>query len=316
MERGNTMKRRRIIAALVAASMLFAACEKTEETQPAETTQAAHAQQEFRIVDPNETESEESGTAQTEAGPVELTLDNYFDTDPADTEFGQGDGAGIISLVDLNYIESSMDDVFEIDSPEDLASLVYFVNTYPLQREYENGEEHFYLHVNLNSDLDLSAYDWVSMGITEDEHAQSFAGIFLGNGHTISGLDPEVSLFEDIYFSTVCGLTLDSGTVTVNDSALLADVIYQSNFFDCHVLCEIAEGEDDDPEIRFNVYNTDQNNRFIDCSVDTVGSDGETIVDEFTVNGYGEGMSNTVLEFYSPALDGTYTYGADFFAAN
>lgn len=120
------MKKRSIIAMTLAAAMVLGACGKAEETQVTEQTAATTTQAQTMIITSNGDETEATGETEAAepAGPVELTLDNYFDTDPADTEWGQGEGADIIDMVDLDYLEASQNaELFEVDTIEQFASL-------------------------------------------------------------------------------------------------------------------------------------------------------------------------------------------------
>ncbi|MBR5385973.1 MAG: hypothetical protein IK142_00150 [Clostridiales bacterium] len=306
------MKKRSFIAVLLAAALMMSACGKeAEETEATEATTTTTVQGGLHIVGQEETE-ETGETEETEpAGPVELTLDNYFDTDPANTEWGQGDGADIIDMVDLDYIQASQEsEVFEVDTIEQFASLNYYVNTYPLEREYENLEDpHFFIYVNINNDFDVSGYNWPSLGHEADNHAYSFAGMYIQNGHTISGL--QTSLFGDIYGSAVCGIYIDAGTITGNSRNLIADAIDDVRFFDCHISATLEEG-DIDPETLF--YVTDINvNRYLDCTIDITMPDGEVSTTELQYHPYDTNANNSIMEFFDPDHDGVYEYGANFY---
>ena len=84
-------------------------------------------------------------------------------------------------MVDLDYIQASQEsEVFEVDTIEQFASLNYYVNTYPLEREYEHlADPHFFIYVNINNDFDVSGYNWPSLGHEADNHAYSFAGMYI-----------------------------------------------------------------------------------------------------------------------------------------
>ena len=308
------MKKRSIIAMTLAAAMVLGACGKTEETEVAEQTAATTTQAQTMIITSNGDETEAAGETEAAepAGPVELTLDNYFDTDPAETEWGQGEGADIIDMVDLDYLEASQNaELFEVDTIEQFASLNYYVNTYPLAREYESlSDDHFFINVNINSDFDLSDYDWPSMGYEANNHEHSFAGIYIANGHTVTGL--ENSLFGDIYGSAVCGICLDAGVITDDARCLIADNIEDVRFFDCHISAVLEEGELN-PEILFQIYSTDEVNRFLDCTIDVVWPDGETHSEQIQLNPYSTGANNAIMEFFDPDRDGVYEYGGNYF---
>ena len=306
------MKKRSFIAVLLAAALMMSACGKdAEETEATEATTTTTVQGGLHIVGQEETE-ETGETEETEpAGPVELTLDNYFDTDPANTEWGQNEGADIIDMVDLDYIQASQEsEVFEVDTIEQFASLNYYVNTYPLEREYEHlADPHFFIYVNINNDFDVSGYNWPSMGHEADNYAYSFAGMYIQNGHTISGL--QTSLFGDIYGSTVCGIYIDAGTITGNSRNLIADAIDDVRFFDCHISATLEEG-DIDPETLFHVTDIGVN-RYLDCTIDITMPDGEVSTTELQYHPYDTNANNSIMEFFDPDQDGVYEYGENFY---
>jgi hypothetical protein len=132
--------------------MLLGACGKPEET--ASTTVLTPA--ETAATEETEEETEEtSETTEEITGPVDLTIDNYFDIAPELSEWGMSDeAADIIPLVDMEYIRSSCEDVFYVEDVSDLASLTYFVNTYPLSRT--SDDDHFFIKVDLKADIDLT----------------------------------------------------------------------------------------------------------------------------------------------------------------
>lgn len=315
------MTRKSLSVTLLATTLLLGACGKKEisvsvaEPSPKQRTGVSEETKPEEVKEPEVTEAP---TEPEETGPVELTLDNYFETDPADSEWGRSDeAADIIGLVDLDYIRSAMEGTFEVDSVEDLASLTYYVNTYPLPRIVESGsgDKKFYCYVNINSDLDLSAYKWPTIGMKGKDHERAFAGMLIGNGHTISGIDPETGFFEDIFFSTVCGLTIDAGVVSEDVTGIFAEEIDDVRFFDCHLIDTLQEGDSNpNPYVQFQMYDTGQGNRYIDCSVEITWGEEEVWQEELNLNDdYPEGARNSILDFFDPEGDGTYTYEKDFF---
>lgn len=92
------------------------------------------------------------------------------------------DTGSIVDLVDHDYIEES-GYIFHVSTPEKLASAVYYVNTV-------NSEFPVYAEIYLDSDIDLTGYDWMPIGwVSKDNsHACNFVGVIDGQGHTIKGL--------------------------------------------------------------------------------------------------------------------------------
>ncbi len=79
-----------------------------------------------------------------------------------------------------------------IDSEEDLAWLITWVNGRTGMEGYDNLEPHDCegQTINLNADLDMSEYGWAPIGQTNPDGniRFPFKGTFEGNGHTITGL--------------------------------------------------------------------------------------------------------------------------------
>ena len=311
------MKKAKVLCAVVAGSMLFSACsdaKKTADTSAATTTTTAATTQETE-----ESSEEETTVTETEVtGPVEVTLDNYFDTDPSVTEWGMTEeAADIVSLVDMDYIESSYEDVFYVEDASDLASLTYFINTYPYSRM--DPDDHLFVKVDLMADIDLSGYRWAPMGIrVGDDHEQGFAGIFAGNGHTISGLtisnDNDFNgFFGDIYGSAVCGLYLEDASISGVFATMFTGYLEDVRFFDCSASGVLPDNVDIDTVYLFPSQDGPGTNRFISCRMSVTNADGALIEDDFTLNPFPEGMGNAMLELYDPDGDGVFEYGTDYF---
>lgn len=302
------MKRSKLISCLILASLITSSCGKTDETVMTSDTAAT-------VETTYENITEETQTTETF---VELTLDNYFDTAPEDTEWGSSEEASdIISLVEMDYIASSYEDIFYIDSAEDLASLTYFVNTYPISRI--DMDNKMFVKADLMSDIDLSGYNWAPLGIyTGSDHAHAFEGIFMGNGHSISNLtiDNDLSdnaFFGDIFGSAVCGLYLEGAEISGNGSKIMAAHIEDVRFIDCSGEGSLYECAEAETLTLFPTVTDPGNNRFIDCRINVTNSDGIIVEEEFTVNPFAEGTGNAMIDMFDPDGDGIYEYDSDYF---
>lgn len=309
------MKDLKLLCTLVAASMLLGACGKPEET--ASTTVLTPA--ETAATEETEEETEEtSETTEEITGPVDLTIDNYFDIAPELSEWGMSDeAADIIPLVDMEYIRSSCEDVFYVEDISDLASLTYFVNTYPLSRT--SDDDHFFIKVDLKADIDLTGYSWAPMGLPgTSDHDRAFAGIFIGNGHTITGLTidndrEDNGFFGDIYNATICGVYLEDISISGTGAGVFAGHIEDVRFFDCRATGTLTDSLDIESLWLFPMIDNEGNSRFISCSLSITNSEGYLTEEEFTENPYGEGASNEVLDMYDRDGDGIFEYGQDYF---
>lgn len=99
------------------------------------------------------------------------------------------DTGSILDLVDHDYIDKS-EAVFHVSTPEQLASVVYYVNTQVVDIPGWNSGNFAYAEIYLESDIDLTGYDWMPLGWTSEKGYDSlnFTGIIDGQGHTIKGL--------------------------------------------------------------------------------------------------------------------------------
>jgi len=79
-------------------------------------------------------------------------------------------------LADADYLdEYAATGYFPVATPEQLASVCYYINTQTVE----------FLLIELTADLDLSGKQWAPMGWGNDN---PYNAIFAGNGHTINGL--------------------------------------------------------------------------------------------------------------------------------
>ena len=304
------MKKTTLISVILASVVVLGACgdKKETKTEPTPTPVTSVS------VETEESEVEEVVEVVEYNG--ELTVDNYFDVNPADTEWGKLEEAkDLIDLVDLDYIKESKDDVFKIDSVEDFASLTYFINTYPAPR---TGDEKIFVKVDLLCDLDINGANWAPLGTYTDDRSRAFAGIFAGNGHIIKNIyidsdDDQIGFFGDIVGSTVCGLRLEEAYVYGKNSGMIAGHVDDTRFFDCHVQGYLSDSSDIEAVFLFPSAVDPGNNRFICCSMDITNGDGFNYKEEINENLYPENQGNAFIDLYDPDGDGVYEYGADYF---
>lgn len=239
----------------------------------------------------------------------DISEENYFAMDPHDSAWARSGEAGDIpDLVDMEYIEQSYNSVFVIDSAEDLASLTYFINTYP--RDYDDG---FFVWVDLVEDIDLSDYEWAPMGTTEFQ----FSGLFCGNGHTIRGLtirnDSESNaFFGSMYASNIVGLNIEEAFITGQSAHLMFSYSSTTDFIDCHAEGELPENPDTGIDL-FPDYSDYGNNGYHYCSYSIINGYGELFEDEFSSNYPRPNEMNDVENHFDPDGDGVFDYSEDYY---
>ena len=245
----------------------------------------------------------------------QMTEENYFDIDPADSSWARNSDTGdILDLVDMEYIEQSHNGVFVVDSVEDLASLTYYVNTYPR----DGFDTAFCIWVDLTADIDLTGYEWAPLGMDEYYGMEvPFSGIFAGNGHTISGLNiqnryQDNGFFGSIFFATVIGLNIEDAVINGGSSNLMAGNVSTTSFYDCHVSGELinsfGEAENLFP------YSPDYgNNEYYDCSISVINSNDQWYDLELPNGTPDPSTRNELQELFDPEQDGTYDYSTDYF---
>jgi len=246
---------------------------------------------------------------------VPVTEENYFDMDPEDSQWARTSDTGdIIGLVDMEYIEESYNGVFVVDSVEDLASLTYFINTYPR----DGYDVAFCVWVDLVDDIDLTGYEWAPLGLDVYSGVTApFSGIFAGNGHTISGLNIrnrylDNGFFGTVYFATVIGLNIEDAVINGTNSNLMAGHTSNTQFYDCHVSGELinsfGEAENLFP------YSPDYgNNEYYDCSISVINSNDQWYDLELPNSTPDPSTRNELQELFDPEQDGTYDYSTDYF---
>ena len=241
--------------------------------------------------------------------PGGITPDNYFEIDPEDTPWAAtGDTGDIIPLVDLEYIEMSYQSVFIIDSIEDLASFTYFINTYPRVYDYQ---EMFW--ADLTEDIDLTGYEWAPIGIDSNT---AFAGIFAGNGHTITGLtisnQNSAGFFGHVTMATIFGINIEDAYIEGNNSAIMAYSMNLTDFYDCHVSGTLPDNVSESTSL-FPLSVDYGNNGYMDCSMEITNAGGETFEEEIAGGLPRPNEMNELYELFDPEHDGTYDYSEDYF---
>lgn len=245
----------------------------------------------------------------------QMTEENYFDIDPADSSWARNSDTGdILDLVDMEYIEQSHNGVFVVDSVEDLASLTYYVNTYPR----DGFDTAFCIWVDLTADIDLTGYEWAPLGMDEYYGMEvPFSGIFAGNGHTISGLNiqnryQDNGFFGSIFFATVIGLNIEDAVINGGSSNLMAGNVSTTSFYDCHVSGDLinnfAEGDD-----LFPYWPNYGNNEYFDCSISVVNAADDQYEGDLPNSDPDPNTSNELQDTFDPEHDGTYEYTTDYF---
>ena len=275
-----------------------------------------------------ETQAEERGVYLLVDIGATRVRDIYFDagtlleTDPHDTFWANAYETGdILDLVDIEYIRSSVTDmsngsaVFWVSTPEQLASVTYYVNALDVADGVDLTSM-FYVH--LLNDIDISGYTWVTMGHHDwgrpNDCESVFRGVFFGNGYSIIGLnieDKDGAFLGDCHLATVIGLTLDHPVIgdgskhTANCFCNNGSCI--TEFIDCKVII--------DPSQRGSYEFASHDNQsinFFDCSFVTEenGTVEEIGLDSGYAQTYYNGYDNWIRRYYMQ-MDGTYHYDAE-----
>lgn len=111
----------------------------------------------------------------------EYKYDADYTLYPSDWERENNTGS-IMELVDKKWAVDNAPD-FTVSTPEELASVVYYVNAFANPFDEIN--------VTLSKDIDLTGYEWKPMG-WNSAYDHPFVGTIDGQGHTITGMNIEV----------------------------------------------------------------------------------------------------------------------------
>lgn len=106
------------------------------------------------------------------------------ESNPSGTSWARScDTGDVLSLIDLDYIQQS-EGCFYVTNASELASAVYYVNT-----SYDTYFDYYAVtFISIENDIDLSSYEWASMGWADNSEEHPFCGQISGNSHTIKGL--------------------------------------------------------------------------------------------------------------------------------
>ena len=114
-----------------------------------------------------------------------------YDIDPMKTVSTwerQEDTGSIMQLADKKWAFANAPD-FHVSTPEELASAVYYINSFSKGEKYQ---------IILEDDIDLSGYAWRPIGWTSGGFGEShkFFGTIDGQNHTISGMTIELGYVD------------------------------------------------------------------------------------------------------------------------
>lgn len=86
-------------------------------------------------------------------------------------------------IADTDYIDRSVKEgVFKVSSPEELASVTYYINAYLTDEQSEKAD----IKIEITKDIDLSGYEWCGIGWErENSETHYFNGQINGNNHSI-----------------------------------------------------------------------------------------------------------------------------------
>ena len=253
------------------------------------------------------------------AESTEVTPETLFEMDPNMSYWAVNENTGDIpDLVDLDYIKSSVFDLktgsadFWVSTPEELASVVYYVNSLPVA---DGTETQVMYYVHLLNDIDLEGYEWASLGYTywgrsgDLDCEYAFRGVIFGNGYSIKNMtlgDGNESFIKCCHLATVIGLTLDHPTLNYTDygtrDCFIGDGQCITELFDCHVILDGGE------DYEFSAGDNDSINYF-NCSMIIDGKE-EELDKELYKPFYYNGVDNWIRAFYQ-SDGGSYNYDAE-----
>lgn len=140
-------------------------------------------------------------------------------------------------LADADYIEKSLKEgTFYVSSPEELASVTYYINAHLTDKQSENAK----INIEITKDLNLSKHKWSAIGwIGTNQKPHCFSGSINGNNHTIAGIVIEDSKNDTLISSGISilvkNLTINLDTDYSNEIFSLADCDGSSVFDNCHL---------------------------------------------------------------------------------
>lgn len=180
------------------------------------------------------------------------------------------DTGDIIRLADKDWALENAPE-FHVSTPEQLASVVWYVNS---------GVENNRVYIVFEDDIDLSGYEWHSMGwYSQNDNQYSFTGWIDGQNHTIKGLN--IVENEGFISSGFVGYGLGVSMYDINFTDAYVDsrgctgiaggeIYYEGIFENVSVSGYITGGDDDYGA----VIGREADIKFKDCSAD-VTANGE-----------------------------------------
>ncbi len=157
----------------------------------------------------------------------------------SDWEFSCNAG-DIPELADPEWAEENAPN-FSVSTPEELASVVYYVNTHPNGSMFTADPDDFSYTLELENDIDLTGYEWSSMGWAAVADRYSFSGEINGNGYTINGM-------------TIDGIDTDTGFVGYSTDLVVHDISFTNASVSSTGCVGIAGGQIYGDGIWENVY--------------------------------------------------------------
>lgn len=180
------------------------------------------------------------------------------------TAFAQGEPDTWDGTADTGWYNADSSE-FEIDTAEQLAGLAVLVNG-TKDADYKDYQTFAGKTVYLNADLDISGYEWVSIGSGANVNARAFCGTFDGQGHEISGLYSHedyisgnadskehnairTGLFGAVYQGTIQNLGVVDADIFISENdtstygmGIIADWFTSSNMYNCYSSGSITGG--------------------------------------------------------------------------
>jgi len=204
-------------------------------------------------------------------------------------------------LADADYIDQCITEgdliKFVINTPQELASCCYYINTTSTDLTKKC------VYLEFKSNIDLAGYDWAPMGSTECD--KSFYAVIEGNNYIIKNLTINNSINENVGFlgwSTFCrinSLNIKDACITTTFANQFTGVIAGQSIRDLYENCYVQG----------NINNDESNEVFSGCSM--IGhstSDFSNCSSDISINGEETKHSEydySNKEYYTPSLEVT-----------
>ena len=194
-----------------------------------------------------------------------------------DTIWSKNEDVGDIpELADMDYISSCRQSdpgdyyVFDVSTPEQLASAVYFVNCV---NDCGTGNPPS-VTINLQNDIDLEGYKWSPMGWYGAGLDYDFCGDFNGNGHTIKNMTIEggyhVGFIGCGLYCSVYDVNFENANVSGANPGVLIGYARDCDVRNCHVQGVTSGSE------AGGICSIDQSSHLYDCTADVIAN-GESL---------------------------------------